>query len=170
MKLMLKEGLVHVVENDGLYNNNIEAEVQAPGFEAFAIEYKINDSEYKKVENHIMVIPKELLKATRMKLVFRAIKDKDIKYFESDAIPLTQAVVFGGTIDTYYPKIIREVLRNIEEVNAAMQVLKTFAEQKAEETTSNLEQLVSHTKQDLRQTMLDLVDTFEEITKKGSLF
>lgn len=170
MKLMLKEGLVHVVENDGLYNNNIEAEVEAPGFEDFAIEYKINDSEYKKVENHIVVIAKELLKATRMKLVFRAIKDKDIKYFESDAIPLTQAVVFGGTIDTYYPKIIREVLRNIEEVNEAMQVLKTFAEQKAEETTSNLEQLVSHTKQDLRQTMLDLVDTFEEITKKGSLF
>jgi uncharacterized membrane-anchored protein YjiN (DUF445 family) len=170
MKFMLKEGLVYIVENDGLYNNNIEAEVEAPGLEEFAIEYKVNDSEYRKVENHLMVIPKEFLKATRVKLVFRAIKDKEIKYFESDAIPLTQAVVFGGTIDTYYPKIIREVLRNIEQVNEAMQVLKDFAERKADETQFSLGQVMLETKKDLKQTMLELVDTFEEITKKGSLF
>jgi uncharacterized membrane-anchored protein YjiN (DUF445 family) len=159
MKFILKEGLVYVVENDGLYNNNIEAEVEAPGLEEFAVEYKVNDSEYKKVENHKVAIPKEFLKATSVKLVFRAIKQKEIKYFESDAIPLTQAVVFGGTIDTYYPKIIRQVLHNMEQVNEAMQVLKDFAERKADET-----------KFDLKQTMLELVDTFEEITKKGSLF
>lgn len=159
MKFILKEGLVHVVENDGLYNNNIEAEVEAPGLEDFSIEYKVNDSDYRKVENHFLVIPKEFLKATSVKLVFRAIKQKEIKYFESDAIPLTQAVVFGSTIDTFYPKIIREVLRNIEQVNKEMQVLKAFTERKAE-----------NTKIDLKQTMLELVNTFEQITKKGSLF
>lgn len=159
MKFILKEGLVHVVENDGLYNNNIEAEVEAPGLEDFSIEYKVNDSDYRKVENHFLVIPKEFLKATSVKLVFRAIKQKEVKYFESDAIPLTQAVVFGSTIDTFYPKIIREVLRNIEQVNKEMQVLKAFTERKAEDT-----------KIDLKQTMLELVNTFEQITKKGSLF
>jgi uncharacterized membrane-anchored protein YjiN (DUF445 family) len=159
VKFILKEGLVHVVENDGLYNNNIEAEVEAPGLEDFSIEYKVNDSDYRKVENHFLVIPKEFLKATSVKLVFRAIKQKEIKYFESDAIPLTQAVVFGSTIDTFYPKIIREVLRNIEQVNKEMQVLKAFTERKAE-----------NTKIDLKQTMLELVNTFEQITKKGSLF
>jgi uncharacterized membrane-anchored protein YjiN (DUF445 family) len=159
VKFILKEGLVHVVENDGLYNNNIEAEVEAPGLEDFSIEYKVNDSDYRKVENHFLVIPKEFLKATSVKLVFRAIKQKEVKYFESDAIPLTQAVVFGSTIDTFYPKIIREVLRNIEQVNKEMQVLKAFTERKAEDT-----------KIDLKQTMLELVNTFEQITKKGSLF
>ena len=159
MKFILKEGLVHVVENDGLYNNNIEAEVEAPGLEDFSIEYKVNDSDYRKVENHFLVIPKEFLKATSVKLVFRAIKQKELKYFESDAVPLTQAVVFGSTIDTFYPKIIREVLRNIEQVNKEMQVLKAFTERKAE-----------NTKIDLKQTMLELVNTFEQITKKGSLF
>ena len=159
MKFILKEGLVHVVENNGLYNNNIEAEVEAPGLEDFSIEYKVNDSDYRKVENHFLVIPKEFLKATSVKLVFRAIKQKEIKYFESDAVPLTQAVVFGSTIDTFYPKIIREVLRNIEQVNKEMQVLKAFTERKAE-----------NTKIDLKQTMLELVNTFEQITKKGSLF
>jgi len=159
VKFILKEGLVHVVENDGLYNNNIEAEVEAPGLEDFSIEYKVNDSDYRKVENHFLVIPKEFLKATSVKLVFRAIKQKELKYFESDAVPLTQAVVFGSTIDTFYPKIIREVLRNIEQVNKEMQVLKAFTERKAE-----------NTKIDLKQTMLELVNTFEQITKKGSLF
>jgi uncharacterized membrane-anchored protein YjiN (DUF445 family) len=159
VKFILKEGLVHVVENNGLYNNNIEAEVEAPGLEDFSIEYKVNDSDYRKVENHFLVIPKEFLKATSVKLVFRAIKQKEIKYFESDAVPLTQAVVFGSTIDTFYPKIIREVLRNIEQVNKEMQVLKAFTERKAE-----------NTKIDLKQTMLELVNTFEQITKKGSLF
>ena len=159
MKFILKEGLVYVVENDGLYNNNIEAEVETPGLEDFSIEYKVNDSDYRKVENHFLVIPKEFLKATSVKLVFRAIKQKEVKYFESDAIPLTQAVVFGSTIDTFYPKIIKEVLRNIEHVNKEMQVLKAFTERKAEDT-----------KIDLKQTMLELVNTFEQITKKGSLF
>jgi hypothetical protein len=159
VKFILKEGLVYVVENDGLYNNNIEAEVETPGLEDFSIEYKVNDSDYRKVENHFLVIPKEFLKATSVKLVFRAIKQKEVKYFESDAIPLTQAVVFGSTIDTFYPKIIKEVLRNIEHVNKEMQVLKAFTERKAEDT-----------KIDLKQTMLELVNTFEQITKKGSLF
>jgi hypothetical protein len=167
---MLKEGLVHVVENDGLYNNNIEAEVEAPGFEDFSIEYKINDSDYRKVENNFVVIPKDFFKYTGVKLVFRVIKQKEIKYFESDNIPLTQAVVFGGTIDTYYPKIIRQVLHNMEEINEAMQVLKEFTERKTEETNFSLEREMLETKKDLKQTMLGLVDTFEEITKKGSLF
>jgi hypothetical protein len=57
------------------------------------------------------------------------------------------------------PKIIKEVLRNIEHVNKEMQVLKAFTERKAEDT-----------KIDLKQTMLELVNTFEQITKKGSLF
>ena len=188
MKFILKEGLVHVVENDGLYNNNIEAEVEAPGLEDFSIEYKVNDSDYRKVENHFLVIPKEFLKATSVKLVFRAIKQKEIKYFESDAVPLTQAVVFGSTIDTYYPKIIRQVLHNMEQVNDAMQVLRDFLERKSEDTKKDLNHTLENTKKDLKQTvlefvgtfeetkkdlkhnMLDLVDTFEEITKKGSLF
>ena len=170
MKFILKEGLVHVVENDGLYNNNIEAEVEAPGLEDFSIEYKVNDSDYRKVENHFLVIPKEFLKATSVKLVFRVIKQKEIKYFESDAIPLTQAVVFGSTIDTYYPKIIRQVLHNMEEINQAMQVLKEFTERQTEETKFNLGKTMLETKKDLKETMLELVNTFEQITKKGSLF
>lgn len=159
MKFILKEGLVHIVENNGVYNNNIEAEIEAPELQGFSIDYKVNNGEYKKVEHNTIVIPKELLKATNIKLVFRAIKEKEIKYFESDVLPLTQAIIFGGTIDQYYPKVIKELLHKVDSIFSNLVNIKEFADDQARIT-----------REELRGTMIELVDTFEEITKKGSLF
>ena len=139
MKFVLKDGLVHIVENHGLPNNRIEGSVEAPGLDGFSLSYSINGKSFKKYEG-IVKVPKEELK-TSLNLKFRAQKGKEIKYFESDEIPLTHAIILGRKLEDMYPMALKQVIKEMKELKIEMKSL-----------------------------MLDLVGTFEEINKKGSLF
>jgi len=140
MKFMLKDGLIHIVENHGLPNNTIEGSVEAPGLDGFSLSYSINGREYKDLKGKLSV-PKADVKKTSLHLKFKAQKDDEVLYFESDTIPLTHAVILGGKLEDKYPKALKQVIKEMEEL-----------------------------KIELKSRMLDLVGTFEEITKKGSLF
>ena len=140
MKFMLKDGLIHIVENHGLPNNTIEGSVEAPGLDGFSLSYSINGGEYKNLKGKLSV-PKADVKKTSLHLKFKAQKDDEVLYFESDTIPLTHAVILGGKLEDKYPKALKQVIKEMEEL-----------------------------KIELKSRMLDLVGTFEEITKKGSLF
>ena len=140
MKFMLKDGLIHIVENHGLPNNTIEGSVEAPGLDGFSLSYSINGREYKDLKGKLSV-PKADVKKTSLHLKFKAQKDDEVLYFESDTIPLTHAVILGGKLEDRYPKALKQVIKEMEEL-----------------------------KIELKSRMLDLVGTFEEITKKGSLF
>ena len=140
MKFMLKDGLIHIVENHGLPNNTIEGSVEAPGLDGFSLSYSINGREYKDLKGKLSV-PKTDVKKTSLHLKFKAQKDDEVLYFESDTIPLTHAVILGGKLEDRYPKALKQVIKEMEEL-----------------------------KIELKSRMLDLVGTFEEITKKGSLF
>jgi len=140
MKFVLKDGLVHIVENHGLPNNRIEGSVEAPGLEGFTLSCSVNGKGFKKIGKRI-VIPKEDTKKTVLDLKFRAKKGNEIKYFQSDAIPLTHAVILGHKLEDRYPIALKQVIKEMKELKIEM-----------------------------KSRMLDLVGTFEEITKKGSIF
>ena len=151
MTFILKEGLVHIVGNHGLPNNNIEGTVVSEGLEGYTLSFSVNNKEYQPLKDKI-TITKEELKNTSIRIIVRAIKGKDILYFKSDIIPLTHAVIFGKTLEDSYPEVIKVLLNRMADVEA-------FVCMEMKET-----------KNTLHKNMLDIVDTFEEINRKGSLF
>ena len=140
MKFMLKDGLIHIVENHGLPNNTIEGSVEAPGLDGFALSYSINGGGFKKLKGNL-IIPEDALKKTSIQIRVRAQKGKEILYFESDTMPLTHAVILGGSLEDRYPEALKKVMKEMKELKIEM-----------------------------KSRMLDLVGTFEEIIQKGSLF
>ena len=140
MKFMLKDGLIHIVENHGLPNNTIEGSVEAPGLDGFSLSYSINGKKYKKLDGKI-VIPKEEANKTELHLIVRGVKDDKVIYFKSDTIPLTHAIILGKKLEDSYPEALKQVIKEMKELKIEM-----------------------------KSRMLDLVGTFEEITKKGSIF
>jgi hypothetical protein len=147
MKFVLKDNLVHIVENHGLPNNTIEGSVEAPGLDGFSLSYSINGRDYKVLKGNL-IVPKEDVKKTSLHLKFKAQKDDEILYFESDKIPLTHAVILGGKLEDRYPEALKYLLKEIKEIK----------------------EFVGLTKKELHGNMLELVTTFEEIIRKGSLF
>ena len=151
MTFILKEGLIHIVGNHGLPNNNIEGNVVAEGLEGYTLDYSVNNKDYQPLKDKI-TITKEDLKSTSIKIVVRGIKGKEVLYFKSDVIPLTHAIIFGKTLEDSYPEVIKLLLKRMADVEA-------FVGMEMKET-----------KNTLHKNMLDIVDTFEEINRKGSLF
>lgn len=141
MKFVLDNGLVHIVENHGLANNKIEGSVEAPGLDGFTLFCSINGREYKKLQGKL-VVPKEDVKKSSLHLKFKATKpQKSTLFFESDKMPLTHAIILGGKLEDRYPIALKNVLKEMKKL-----------------------------KKELKSNMIDLVDTFEQITKKGNLF
>ena len=140
MKFVLKDGLIHIVENHGLANNTIEGSVEAPGLDGFSLSYSINGKGFKKIKDGIKV-PKEDLKKTTLDIRVRAQKGEEILYFKSDVLPLTHAIILGAKLEDRYPEALKKVMREMKELKIEM-----------------------------KSRMLDLVGTFEEIIQKGSLF
>jgi hypothetical protein len=151
MTFILKDGLIHIVGNQGLPNNNIEGNIVSENLEGYTLDYSINNKDYQPLKDKI-TITKEDLKSTSIKIVVRGIKGKEVIYFKSDVIPLTHAIIFGKTLEDSYPEVIKVLLKRMADVEAFV----------------GME--MKHTKDELHTNMLELVDTFEEITKKGSLF
>lgn len=151
MTFILKEGLIHIVGNHGLPNNNIEGTVVSEGLEGYTLSFSVNNKEYQPLKDKI-TITKEELKSTSIRIIVRAIKGKEVLYFKSDVIPLTHAVIFGKTLEDSYPEVIKVLLNR-------MAYLEEYV---------GLE--MKGTKDTLHKNMLDIVDTFEEINRKGSLF
>jgi len=151
VKFILKDGLIHIVGNHGLPNNNIEGTVVAPDLDGYDLAVSVNGGAYNKVDSKIR-ITKEDLKKAALQLTVRAIKDNNVFHFKSDVIPLTHAIIFGKTLEDSYPEVIKYLLKEMKE-------LKEFVGYE-----------MKHTKDELHEHMLELVDTFEEINKKGSLF
>ena len=158
MKFILKEGLIHIVGNHGLPNNNIEGTVVAEGLEDYILEYSINNKDYTPLDKKI-VIDKNFLKETFIKVTVRAIKGKEVLYFKSDVIPLTHAIIFGKSLEDSYPEVIKLLLKRMADVEILLGIKE-----------KEIEGHMKHTKDELHGHMIELVDTFEEITKKGSLF
>lgn len=136
MKFILKDGLIHIVDNHGLPNNSIEGSVEAPGLSGFTLDYSINKGPYKTLLGKLK-IPKDALSKTSLEIIVRASRGSEVLYFKSDVIPLTHAVILGKRLEDSYPEALKYLLREIKR---------------------------------LKVLMGDVVDTFEDITKKGSLF
>ena len=148
MKFILKDGFVYMVGNHGIPNNKVEGTIEIPGLEGYLLDVKINNAAYKRVENLAFFISEEELKKPTLSLTFRAIKGEDILYFKTDALPLTHLVLLGEPLEAIYPQALLELRHQV----------KTLID------------MVKDTNKGLKHTMLELVDTFEDITRKGSLF
>lgn len=151
MKFILKENIIHIVDNHGLPNNNIEGDFDASELEGYKLEYSVNGKEYKPLKDKL-VINKEELKKPSVEIVVRGTKGKEVVYYKSDTVPLTHTIIFGGALEDKYPEVIKLLLKRMADVEA-------FVGMEMKET-----------KNTLHKNMLDIVDTFEEINRKGSLF
>lgn len=151
MKFILKENIIHIVDNHGLPNNNIEGDFDASELDGYKLEYSVNGKEYKPLKDKL-VINKEELKKPSVEIVVRGTKGKEVVYYKSDTVPLTHTIIFGGALEDKYPEVIKLLLKRMADVEA-------FVGMEMKET-----------KNTLHKNMLDIVDTFEEINRKGSLF
>ena len=117
----------------------------------YKLEYSINGKDYKPLKGKLIINKEELTKPS-VEIVVRGIKGKEVIYYKSDTIPLTHTIIFGGALEDKYPEVIKLILKRMAAV----------------EEFVGLE--MKHTKEALHEHMLELVDTFEEINRKGSLF
>jgi hypothetical protein len=159
MTFVLKEGLVHIVDNHGFANNTIEGVVETPELsQDFNLEVSVNNGPYRAVSKTLKLSEDEL-KRTEVSIVFRATHKKKTVYYKSDTIPLTHAFILGKNLEDRYPEVLKFLLKEQENLGEEMKALR-YAILKDVSNTSNY----------LKGTMVELVDTFEEINKKGSLF
>jgi len=151
VKFILKDRLIHIVGNHGLPNNNIEGTVESSEILGFSLSYSLNGKNFVDFKDKI-VVPKEALQQPTLQITVKASKGKELRYYKSDIIPLTHAIIFGKSLEDSYPEVIKFLLKEIRD-------LKEFVGYE-----------MKHTKDEIHKHMLELVDTFEEINKKGSLF
>ena len=151
VKFILKENLIHIVDNHGLPNNNIEGDFDASELDGYKLEYSVNGKEYKPLKEKLIINKEELTKPS-IDILVRGTKGKEVVYYKSDTVPLTHTIIFGGALEDKYPEVIKLLLKRMAAV----------------EEFVGLE--MQQTKDILHEHMIELVDTFEEINKKGSLF
>lgn len=131
MKFILKEGHIHIVNNSGLANNNIEASViknYVDDFENKNFEYSINKSAFKKFEDKIVIGVNELKKA-HIDLVITATGSEGVERFTVDRLPLTYAVIFGKSIDEAYPEKIKQLEVKIDETRTLIGKVLDYVEE-----------------------------------------
>ena len=131
MKFILKEGHIHIVNNSGLANNNIEASVikdYVDDFENKNFEYSINKSAFKKFEDKIVIGVNELKKA-HIDLVITATGSNGVERFTVDRLPLTYAVIFGKSIDEAYPEKIHQLEAKIDETRTLIGKVLDYVEE-----------------------------------------
>lgn len=158
MKFILKDNLIHIVGNHGLHNNNIEVEVLTPELEGFKLSYSINGSQYIDFENTISLSEKDL-KRSSIRLVIKAVKGRNIINYKSDDIPLTHAIVFGKKLEDSYPDVINYLMQRMDRLEKLLGIKE-----------KDIDTRVEQSEVFLKNTMRQIVETFEEINKKGSLF
>ena len=159
MTFILKDKLIYVVGNHGLANNTIEGTVETPEIgKDYELEYTVNNTGYRPLKDKI-VLTEEDLKHTEVFIVVRAKLGKHILYYKSDVIPLTHAIIFGKSLEERYPEALRYLLDEQKKLKEEMKQLQSIIGLR-----------MKTTQKELSDTMLELVDTFEEINRKGSLF
>jgi hypothetical protein len=138
VKFILKEGLIHIVDNHGIPNNNIEAEVEAPDLKGYNLEYSLNNGAYISIEKNI-VIPKELLQLTKFNLKIRAKKGSEFKYFKSDDIPLQHLIIFGGKLEDRYPEALKYLLKRMDYVEQVIGIKEKEIDENMKQTKEILQ-------------------------------
>ena len=148
MRFILKDGGIHIVENYGFANNKIEGTVEVPGIVPDRIEVSVNDLGFQELQGNTLTVDKKKLKGLYLTLVFKVTVDDKTHLFKADKLPLTHMILLGQPFEVVYPEKITQLERR-------MDALTTLIEEKTGWTVD---------------TMKELVETFEDITRKGSLF
>ena len=132
MQFILRDGHIHIVNNTGLANNNIEATVvtdYVADHRNKKFKYSINGSTFAPVENGQILITKDVLKKSQLDLVVRAVGQDGFETFTIDSIPLTYAVVFGKNIEEAYPEKFHQLEMKIDRITkTAENILEYVAE------------------------------------------
>lgn len=148
MKFILKDEHIYLVENHGFPNNKIEGEVVVKDIIPKVLQVSINDRAFEALEKPLLILNKKDIKGQHLKLVFKVLADNTIHTYTIDPIPLTHMVMLGEPLDKVYPEKIVQMEKSLAKLN----------------------QYIKGQTKDLKDTMVELVDTFEDITRKGSLF
>lgn len=141
MKFVLKDGLVHIVDYHGIPNNRVEGIVESPGISYNTIEYSINNGPFKPVNKGKIALEPQHLKGSELSIRVRGTGNGPAEYYKSDTIPLLHTVILGGSLEDRYPEALKFLLKEMKSL-----------------------------KKELKGNMLEVVNTFEEIVNKGSLF
>lgn len=148
MRFILKNNSVYIVENYGFANNKIEGTVEVPDLTPDTIEVSVNDLGFVPIKDHTLRVDKKKLKGLYLTLVFKVVSGDKTHIFKTDKLPLTHMILLGEPFEVVYPE-------KITQLENRMKALELFVEKHTGWTV---------------ETMQELVDTFEDITRKGSLF
>ena len=132
MQFILKDGFIHIVNNSGLANNNIEAEIvfdYVKDAKDKTFEYSVNGLPFKPIERRKIEIQKEELKKPYIDLEIQAVGKKGVESFKIERTPLTYAVIFGKPMDNAYPHKIHQLERKLDRfIETADEILKYVSE------------------------------------------
>lgn len=132
MQFILRDGHIHIVNNTGLANNNIEATVVTEYVHDHRnkkFKYSINGGTFAPLENGKIIITKDLLKKSHLDLSIRAIGEDGFESFTVDSIPLTYAVVFGKNIEEAYPEKFHQLEMKIDRITQTAKNILEYVEE-----------------------------------------
>ena len=132
MKFILRDGHIHIVNNTGLANNNIEASVitdYVVDARNKNFEYSVNGLPFKKIEHGKILITRDELKKPYIDLVIHGIGKRGVDKFTVDRLPLTYALVFGERIDNAYPEKFHQLEAKIDRITKTIEDVLGYVEE-----------------------------------------
>lgn len=132
MQFILKDSYIHIVNNSGIANNNIEADVileYVNDIKKKKFEYAVNGSPFKPIEDKKILIQKDELKKPYIDLEIRAIGPKGVQTFKAERTPLTYAVIFGKSIEEAYPAKIHQLEEKLDRFIKTAENILSYVEE-----------------------------------------
>lgn len=132
MQFILRDGYIHIVNNTGLANNNIEASVVTKyvrDAKNKSFEYSVNGLPFKKIEHGKITIHKDELKKPYIDLVIQGISRAGVEAFKVERIPLTYAVILGERIDNAYPEKFHQLEAKIDRITETVKDVLSYVEE-----------------------------------------
>ena len=132
MQLILKDGYIHLVQNEFLENNKVEGQVivkYVDDFEKAKFSYSINGSPFKPILKERIIFNLFQFKDVKaLRLEIKAEKPNGIEIFKSDELPLTYKVLLGKANVDLYPKTMQHLFDEIERLKQRVTELEEVGE------------------------------------------
>jgi hypothetical protein len=132
MKFVLKDGFIHIVNSEGIANNNVVAEVvtkYVDNYKKKKFQYKVNNGKFLPLQHNQIEFTKEDYEKGTVNVLIQAVEGTRVEYFTADQIPVTFAVIFGRRIEEAYPEVIQHILERLDRMDVVLtNVIDAMAE------------------------------------------
>jgi len=132
MQFILKDGFIHITNNEGLAGSKIEADVvikYVDNFNNKKFSYSINNSSYRPLKDEKLIINKDEIKNNQIEIKIKAADKETVEVFKSDKMPVTYAVIFGENAENAYPERIRALEKRLDRTHKLIEETVGYIEE-----------------------------------------